>query len=230
MIEPTEVRNDQTQAGTAYTIEKWTCPVCKGQKSSLYIDGEWCHGDSQSLSITGGKGVTFEGCFDCLAKIDGKGLPLPLALEAVDRVVTEYLSEFEARGEDEQGREGDYTPTDAELALITDAVAGLIADPAFVAAYCAWRDLVRGIEPRLELQYVWERGRAAGRAGAMAGDNPYFAGRAPLCKIGDRVHVCEGPLTGISGKIELTDGARAAITIDQNNRIGIVDVKALVIP
>jgi len=64
MIEPDELRNCETDNGTKYTIEKWTCPICGEQKSTLIIDDEWCHGDSQAAHFYNGEHK--EGCSACI--------------------------------------------------------------------------------------------------------------------------------------------------------------------
>ena len=95
------------------------------------------------------------------------------ASKAVAEAVDEFLNDYEMRGEDEKGREGTYTPTEAERHLIADAIAGLLGDDVFVDIFNSWQDLVRKAEPRIEARATWERGRQAGQAGAMAGANPY---------------------------------------------------------
>ena len=69
MIEPHEVRHNETEAGTKYQIEKWTCPECNQEKSTLIIDGEWCHGDSQGATFGPKLGQKWEGCVECLTKM-----------------------------------------------------------------------------------------------------------------------------------------------------------------
>jgi len=95
------------------------------------------------------------------------------ACDAITEAVAEFIQDYEVRGEDEDGRDGSYTPTDVERVFITEAVEGLLGDDVFIEIFNAWQDLVRKAEPRFEKQAVWERGRQAGVAGATAGGNPY---------------------------------------------------------
>jgi len=53
-----------TDKGTEYTVEKWTCDLCKKPKSTLYIDDEWCHGDGHACSSKDGRFIS--GCTDCV--------------------------------------------------------------------------------------------------------------------------------------------------------------------
>lgn len=46
-----ELSERQTDRGTPYSIERWTCPNCGKACSSLILDDEWCHGDSLSISF-----------------------------------------------------------------------------------------------------------------------------------------------------------------------------------
>ncbi len=62
----TETRDIETQKGTEYQIEKWKCQLCGEDKSTLSIDGEWCHGDSQAAHFHRGKYV--QGCSKCIIK------------------------------------------------------------------------------------------------------------------------------------------------------------------
>lgn len=98
---------------------------------------------------------------------------IPEACSAVTEAVDEFMNDYEMRGEDAEGREGFYTPTESERLLIADAIAGLLGDDVFIEIFNNWQDLVRKAEPRIEARAIWERGRQAGQIGAMAGDNPY---------------------------------------------------------
>lgn len=64
MIEIEERIQRSTDEGTIYIIEKWTCPICNEKKSTLFIDNEWCHGDSRSAHFF--KGESKEGCSKCI--------------------------------------------------------------------------------------------------------------------------------------------------------------------
>lgn len=52
----------------------------------------------------------------------------PIDWPAVEKAIAEYIDDYEMVGEDAAGREGYYTPTDGERALIKDAVHGLLAE------------------------------------------------------------------------------------------------------
>jgi len=54
---------------------------------------------------------------------------------AIEAAIHAYVEDYEMVGEDEEGRDGCYTPTETERDIITDAVMGLLADTDFVAAY-----------------------------------------------------------------------------------------------
>jgi len=56
---------------------------------------------------------------------------------AVAEVVREFVDDYQMMGEDEQGREGIYTPNEREKMLILDAVHGLLSDSDFTAAFAA---------------------------------------------------------------------------------------------
>jgi hypothetical protein len=51
--------------------------------------------------------------------------------EAIDL----YLEDYELRGEDENGAEGCYTPTDMDRYMISDAINGLFSDDEFMALF-----------------------------------------------------------------------------------------------
>ncbi len=65
-----EIRNYETRKGTAYTVERWLCPICNKEKSTLYIDGEWCHGDSRASHHHNGQNDY--GCADCILQPPAK--------------------------------------------------------------------------------------------------------------------------------------------------------------
>ena len=65
------------------------------------------------------------------------------AINAVIEAVKVYSGEYEFRGEDEDGRDGSYTPTEDERLLIHDAIAGLLLDEVFLEIFNTWQDLVR---------------------------------------------------------------------------------------
>lgn len=87
MIDPHTTRQSETAHGTPYEIWKWTCPKCSQERSTLYIDDEWCHGDTQCTTFgpektKDGKWVTHSACGHCVragvldapnAKVSGAG-------------------------------------------------------------------------------------------------------------------------------------------------------------
>lgn len=62
-----ETRNIQTLKGTKYQVEKWSCQLCGQDKSTLYIDEEWCHGDTKAANFCRGKYL--QGCGPCIMDI-----------------------------------------------------------------------------------------------------------------------------------------------------------------
>lgn len=65
MIEPIDKQQMETRQGTPYEIWKWVCPQCKKPRSTLYIDGEWCHGDGQVASTDADSTGWKEQCIEC---------------------------------------------------------------------------------------------------------------------------------------------------------------------
>lgn len=53
---------------------------------------------------------------------------------AVQEAIKEYVAGYEMIGEDEYGRDGVYSPTEMERAIIEDAIHGLLADTEFLDA------------------------------------------------------------------------------------------------
>lgn len=53
---------------------------------------------------------------------------------SADAVIDDYIDEYELRGEDDEGRDGVYSPTESERYMIKDAIYGLLAEPEFIAA------------------------------------------------------------------------------------------------
>jgi hypothetical protein len=49
-----EVDTRETDRGTEYRVNKWTCPGCGKACSNIDIDDEWCHGDSLCISFHNG--------------------------------------------------------------------------------------------------------------------------------------------------------------------------------
>lgn len=67
MIEPTSKREMETRHGTPYEIWEWVCPQCQKKRSTLYIDGEWCHGDVQVARSEAGSNEWKYMCGECCA-------------------------------------------------------------------------------------------------------------------------------------------------------------------
>ena len=72
IVNPEETRQCETRAGTRYEIAQWTCPMCSQPRSTLYIDDEWCHGESYHIAFgKGPNGDPAEQCGTCWhAEID----------------------------------------------------------------------------------------------------------------------------------------------------------------
>lgn len=51
----------------------------------------------------------------------------------VGQIVDDYIQEYELRGEDEEGRDGVYSPNETERYMIADAIYGLLANDEFMA-------------------------------------------------------------------------------------------------
>lgn len=52
---PRECSQRETASGTPYRIYKWTCPTCAKACTMLYLDNEWCHGDSMVIVYKDGE-------------------------------------------------------------------------------------------------------------------------------------------------------------------------------
>lgn len=63
ILDPDELLHRETGNGTAYEVAKWTCPKCGQSCTTLYIDNEWCHGESYHIAY--GKRPTVEQCGTC---------------------------------------------------------------------------------------------------------------------------------------------------------------------
>jgi hypothetical protein len=61
----------------------------------------------------------------------------------IEAVIDGYVDDYEMRGETEDGRDACYTPNDNDRALLRDCIAGLLAEPEFVAALAA----LKGVQP-----------------------------------------------------------------------------------
>lgn len=57
----------------------------------------------------------------------------PVSWSAVEARISEFVNRYEMVGEDEQGRDGRYTPNESERALILDAMHGVLADDELMA-------------------------------------------------------------------------------------------------
>lgn len=58
--------------------------------------------------------------------------PLVKAVASVQTFADEYVDSYEMYCEDDEGREGVYTPNEREKMILTDAVNGLISDEDFL--------------------------------------------------------------------------------------------------
>ena len=56
ILHPDLTHMRETRRGTLYEICEWTCPKCAKPRSTLYIDGEWCHGESYHIAFGKGRG------------------------------------------------------------------------------------------------------------------------------------------------------------------------------
>lgn len=79
--------------------------------------------------------LTAEPCHNCAAPgvstVEDQAKPNG---QNVGQIVDEYIQEYELRGEDEEGRDGVYSPNETERYMIADAISGLLAEPEFIAA------------------------------------------------------------------------------------------------
>ncbi len=60
--------------------------------------------------------------------------------DELERIEAGFVESYEF----DDGNGGCYRPTEKERVLIADAIAGLMADEDWLAAFDAWRDAVRG--------------------------------------------------------------------------------------
>jgi len=70
VIEPFTIQSCETRKGTKYTVNEWKCPICNKEKSTLFIDDEWCHGDSEASYHFGSEHK--KGCIDCIIAVSNK--------------------------------------------------------------------------------------------------------------------------------------------------------------
>lgn len=77
---PELVYERETDKGTKYSIAKWTCPNCGKANSTMYLDGEWCHGDN--LGVRYVEGLRTVTCGSCWLE-DGHMEALKLAAAAL---------------------------------------------------------------------------------------------------------------------------------------------------
>jgi hypothetical protein len=59
--------------------------------------------------------------------------------EALELYLTEYVNDYELRGENEDGVDGCYDPNEVERFIILDAIHGLLADDEFIKRWEACR-------------------------------------------------------------------------------------------
>lgn len=57
--------------------------------------------------------------------------------ERAEKIASDFVQDYEWRGEDVAGRDTCYTPNKRERAMLTDAILGVLAEPAFIAALTA---------------------------------------------------------------------------------------------
>ena len=65
ILHPDLTHMRETRRGTQYEIAEWTCPKCNKPRSTLYIDGEWCHGESYHMAFGKGQSEPAEQCGTC---------------------------------------------------------------------------------------------------------------------------------------------------------------------
>lgn len=66
LLHPDLTRMLETRRGTQYEVLEWTCPRCRQRRSTLYIDGELCHGESYHIAFgKGPNGAPDEKCGTC---------------------------------------------------------------------------------------------------------------------------------------------------------------------
>lgn len=107
-----------------------SCPICGAEARALSS----CQGCGEFVGLT-------------LART-----PLADAADQLDGIVTEYVDTYEC----EQDNGATYVPTESERGLIEDAIMGLLADDAFLAALDHWRDLVRRSTAGQAIEHVKE--------------------------------------------------------------------------
>ena len=73
ILHPDMTHMRETWRGTQYEICEWTCPKCRKQRSTLYIDGELCYGESYHIICGKGKIEPVEQCGTCWrAELDAR--------------------------------------------------------------------------------------------------------------------------------------------------------------
>lgn len=78
--------------------------------------------------------LTAQPCPDCAAPgvstVEDQAKPNG---QNAGQIVDDYIQEYELRGEDEEGRDGVYSPNETERYMIADAIYGLLANDEFMA-------------------------------------------------------------------------------------------------
>lgn len=113
-------------------IQVWAPDPNNAIRFARRVDAEmFCAGDSERAVEH--SWAPLHGCVKAQRKADAKKSPTA-EWRALDKVIDEYIHGYEFIGEDEQGREGSYTPTEADENMLRDCVAGLLAEDEFMAA------------------------------------------------------------------------------------------------
>lgn len=81
------------------------------------------------------------------------------ACQSLDRVVGDYLNDYEY----DDGENCCHAPNETEHVLIHDAIAGLLADEKFVAAFVDWRLLVETGQTLADVKRVMANSEALAR-------------------------------------------------------------------
>jgi hypothetical protein len=93
------VSERETHSGTKYRIARWTCPNCGKACSCIYVDDEWCHGDSLAISFgpeTDADGIktSHHKCGACWATDRVQSQPTLAGIEAVDEADNRWFGDM----------------------------------------------------------------------------------------------------------------------------------------
>lgn len=64
---------------------------------------------------------------------------ISIAALAVQHTISSYVNDYEMQGDD-----GCHTPNEIELALIEDAINGLLVDDDFLKTFNTWQSMIHG--------------------------------------------------------------------------------------